>query len=161
MVPMRKAARKMEDPEVSRLLRESLWVTMATVNARVESPLGLGSPYTVPISVVELDGQFFFHCAQQGHKVDNLRHDSRICITCVGKAKADEKTLSIAYESATVFARAEEVTAREEKIRVLHALCKRYAPSEDATQHIEKAVDITGVWLVHILGSSAKHRKFE
>jgi len=151
----------MEDSEAYRLLRECLWVTLSTVNVREESPLGLGSPYAVPISLVEHEGQFFFHSAREGHKIDNLRHDRRICINCVGKAELDEKALSVAYESATFFAHAEEVTHRDEKKRVLVSLCKRFAPSQEPGTQIEAMVDATGIWKVHILGCSGKHRKFE
>jgi len=161
MVPMRRSDRKMEDQGSYRLLRESLWVTLSMVNARVESPLGLGSPYAVPISVVEYEGQFFFHCAKQGHKIDNLHTDNRVCITCVGDAIPDEKSFSVTYESATFFATAEEVTLREEKILVLEALCKRFAPSQNPARLIETMVDKTGIWKLHILGSSGKQRKFE
>ena len=161
MVPMRRSERKMEDIKAYRLLRESLWVTLSTVNADPDFPLGLGSPYAVPISVVESDGQFFFHCAKQGHKIDNLRRDSRVCITCVGSAEPDEPALSIAYESAIFFATAEEVTARQEKMRVLEVLCKRYAPSVHSDKQIEAMVDKTGVWKLHMLGCSGKQRKFE
>ena len=151
----------MEEQDSYRLLRESLWVTLSTVNARAESPLALGSPYAVPISVVEYDGHFYFHSANQGHKIDNLRQDNRVCITCVGDALPDEKALSVAYESATFFATAEEVILREEKIRVLDALCRRFAPSQNPAGQIEAMVDKTGVWKLHILGSSGKQRKFE
>lgn len=161
MVPMRRSERRMEDQEGYRLLRESLWVMLSTVNARVESPLGLGSPYAVPISVVESDGQFFFHCAKQGHKIDNLKADNRVCITCVGSAEPDEKALSVVYESATFFATAEEITIREEKIRALDALCKRFAPSQNPSRQIEAMVDKTGVWKLHMLGCSGKQRKFD
>ncbi|HAF84910.1 MAG TPA: hypothetical protein DCG32_00775 [Sphaerochaeta sp.] len=161
MVPMRRSERKMEDQDSYRLLRESLWVTLSTVNARAESPLGLGSPYAVPISVVEHDGQFFFHCAKLGHKIDNLKKDNRVCLTCVGDADPDEKSFSVAYESATFFATAEEVIIREDKIRALEALCKRFAPSQNSASQIEAMVDMTGVWKLHILGSSGKQRKFE
>ncbi len=151
----------MEEHDSYRLLRQSLWVTLSTVNARAESPLGLGSPYAVPISVVEHELSFYFHCAKQGHKIDNLREDSRVCITCVGSAVPDEAALSVAYESATFFATAEEVILREEKLGALDALCRRFAPSQNATRHIETLVDKTGVWKLHILGSSGKRREFE
>lgn len=161
MVSMRKSKRKMGEQDAYRLLRESLWVTLSTVNVRAESPLGLGSPYAVPISLVESEGQFFFHCALQGHKIDNIRNDSRVCITCVGKAEPDERALSVAYESATFFAKAEEVIERDEKKRVLLSLCKRYAPSQDPEEQIEAMVDITGIWKLYMLGCSGKQRKFE
>ena len=161
MVPMRRSDRKIDDQNSYRLLRQSLWVTLSTVNAREESPLGLGSPYAVPISLVEHAGQFYFHCAKQGHKIDNVKNDNRVCITCVGDAYSDEEALSVVYESATFFATAEEVIIREEKIRILEALCKRFAPSQEPTRQIEAMVDTTGIWKLHMLGSSGKQRKFE
>ena len=161
MVPMRRSERMIDDEASYRLLHDALWVTLSTVNAREESPLGVGSPYAVPISVVEHEGEFFFHSALQGHKIDNLREDNRVCITCVGSAEPDERSLSVAYESATFFATAEEVTRRDEKIQALDALCKRFAPSQDPRRQIEAMVDKTGLWKLHMLGSSGKQRKFE
>ncbi len=151
----------MEEQDAYRLLRACLWVTLSTVNAREDSPLGLGSPYAVPISVVESDGEFYFHSALAGHKIENLRQDSRVCITAVLNAEVVEKALSVAYESATFFARAEEVTERSDKKRVLHSLCKRFAPSEHPAKQVESLVDSTGIWKLHICGCSAKQRKFE
>ncbi len=151
----------MEEHDSYRLLRNCLWVTLSTVNVRAESPLGLGSPYAVPISVAEHELSFYFHCAKQGHKIDNLREDSRVCITCVGSAVADETALSVAFESATFFATAEEVMGRDEKLGALEALCRRFAPSQNPTGQIEALVDRTAVWKLHILGSSGKRREFE
>ncbi len=151
----------MEDQDSYRLLRESFWVTLSTVNARAESPLGLGSPYAVPISVIEYDGQFYFHCAREGHKIDNLKRDNRVCITCVGKAEPDEEAFSMAYESAIFFATVEEVVEVRKKIHVLEALCKRFSPSYDPGNKIEARVENTGIWKLRILGSSGKQRKFE
>ncbi len=158
---MRRSERAIDEQESYRILRKSLWVTLSTVNARQESPLGLGSPYAVPISVVEHDGAFYFHSAREGHKVDNLKADGRVCITCVGNAEPDEAALSVAYESATFFATAEEVTLQEEKMQVLDALCKRFAPSQQPERQIAAMVDRTGIWKLHIFGSSGKQRKFE
>lgn len=163
MVPMRRSDRAMEEGQAYQLLRECLWVTLSTVNCRTESPLGLGSPYAVPISVVESRGCFYFHCATEGHKVDNLKSDGRVCITCVGQAVSDEAALSVVYESATFFAEATEVLDKLEKKRALAALCQRFAPSNmvGIANQIDTLLDSTAVWKLTMLGCSGKQRKFE
>lgn len=35
-----------------------------------------GYPYAVPLSYVYADGAVIFHSAQQGHKIDAIKHDA-------------------------------------------------------------------------------------
>lgn len=161
MVPMRRKHRMMGEDSSYDLLRRAQWVTLAMVNARPESPLGVGSPYAIPISVVEYEGSFFFHCGLQGHKIDNLKEDNRVCISCVGNAEVDEEHFSFRYQSAVFFATVEQVLDHKYKEQVLFALSKRYAPSVDSREEIAKVGAKTGIWKLHIVGSSGKQRKFE
>ena len=38
-----------------------------------------GYPYITPLNFVSLAGNIYFHCAQKGEKLDNLRRDPRVC----------------------------------------------------------------------------------
>ena len=163
MVPMRRSDRRMEQDEAYTLLRTCSWATLSMVNARSESPLGLGSPYAIPISPVEWKGSVYFHCAKAGHKIDNLKADGRVCLTCVGHALPDEPALSVAYASVVVFAEAKEVKDEQEKTQVLLEVCKKFAPSQmdGMEKYIATMLLQTAVWKLEIAGYSGKQRKFE
>jgi len=124
---------------------------MATVNPD-------GTPYTIPLSMAREGQWLYFHSATEGHKIDNLRHQDRVCICCVGKVRAIPDAFSIGYESAVINGTASEVTDREEKIRVLALISRRYTPANMAafSQAIENDLDRTGVWKIHIDEISGK-----
>jgi nitroimidazol reductase NimA-like FMN-containing flavoprotein (pyridoxamine 5'-phosphate oxidase superfamily) len=39
-------------------------------------------PYVIPLCFGYRDGQLFFHCAQEGMKLDMLRKNNRVCFEC-------------------------------------------------------------------------------
>jgi nitroimidazol reductase NimA-like FMN-containing flavoprotein (pyridoxamine 5'-phosphate oxidase superfamily) len=103
----------------------------------------------------------YFHSAAESHKIDNLRRENRVCVSCAGEPKAIPGTFSIEYESAVIFGVASEVTDREEKIRALALISRRYTPDNMAAfdKAIEKNLDVTAVWKIHIDEISGKGRK--
>jgi nitroimidazol reductase NimA-like FMN-containing flavoprotein (pyridoxamine 5'-phosphate oxidase superfamily) len=67
---------------------------------------------------------------------------------------------TVAYESATVFGTAEEVTEREEKIRAPGLIGQRYTPANMAAfdEEIRRALDVTAVGKILINEVSGKQR---
>ena len=120
-----------------------------------------GSPYCIPLSLAR-DGEWlYFHSAHEGHKIDNLRHDNRVCISCVGEQKVIPGEFSLEYESAVIYGAASEVTDREEKLRALACISRRYAPDNMAAfdTYVEPRLELTAVWKIHIDEISGKGRK--
>jgi nitroimidazol reductase NimA-like FMN-containing flavoprotein (pyridoxamine 5'-phosphate oxidase superfamily) len=126
---------------------------LATVN-------GDGNPYCIPISPAREGQWLYFHSANEGHKIDNLRRRNRVCISCVGGQEAIPGKFTLKYESAVIFGSASEVTDREEMIRALALICKRYTPDNMAAfdKAIEKQLDVTAVWKIHMDEISGKGR---
>lgn len=86
-----------------------------------------GAPYCIPISPVVHEGYIYFHCALQGEKLDNISHDKRVCISCVGHTRLVPEKFSTEYESAVAKGFCEPVTGENEKLEALRALCLKYA----------------------------------
>ena len=126
---------------------------MATVN-------GDGTPYCIPLSMAREGEWLYFHSALEGHKIDNLKHKNRVCVSCVGDLKEIPGAFSVWYESAVIKGTASEVTDREEKIHALALICRRYTPAimDAFDKAIEKDLDRTGVWKIHIDEISGKGR---
>ena len=111
-------------------------------------------PYCIPLSLVRVGDDLFFHCALEGRKLDLLRRDPRVCVTFVG---ADDPAFvapamyTTYFQSVVVMGRAAEVTDTEEKADALRALCRKLTPhdlGESLERAIEKSMSATAVWRV-------------
>jgi len=120
-----------------------------------------GTPYCIPLSMARDGDWLYFHSAIEGHKLDNIRHKNQVCITCVGEQKTIPEKFSLKYESAVIFGTASEITSREEKIHALRLISLRYAPDDMAgfDEAIERSIDRTSAWKVHIDEISGKARE--
>jgi hypothetical protein len=142
---MRRKDREKPEDFALTVTDECAYSVMATVKAD-------GSPYCIPLSLAREGQWLFFHCAHTGHKIDNLRHDNRVCICCVGDIDEAPGEFSIRYKSAVINGVAQEVTGREEKIHALKLISLRYTPKvmADFDKAIEKNLERTGVWKIRI-----------
>ena len=85
-----------------------------------------GWPYAVPVNHVLAGDVLYIHCAQEGHKLENLAQEERVSFCAVADARVLPATLSTLYESAIVFGRAALVTDSAEKQRALELLAIRF-----------------------------------
>jgi nitroimidazol reductase NimA-like FMN-containing flavoprotein (pyridoxamine 5'-phosphate oxidase superfamily) len=142
--PMRRKERQLSLEDTKSILQSAEYGTLSMNGTE-------GAPYAVPLSFV-CDGEaVYFHCAMQGHKIDCLRADPRVCFTAVGAVKAVyEKHFTTNYESAMLGGIAQEVEDDAEKRRVLRLLCEKYLP--DYEEKIDLAIDHsigrTAVWKI-------------
>ena len=122
-----------------------------------------GAPYCVPVTIV-CDGEsILFHCAGQGHRTENLRRDSRVCLTAVGDTRVMEQEFSTEFESAVVRGCAEEITDDGEKLRALELLCRRYVPGNMAAfqEEAARSLAVTAIWRILPQEVTAKRKKYD
>ena len=151
MRTMRRKDRELSRDAALAVVDTCVWSVMATVNPD-------GTPYCIPLSMAR-DGEWlYFHSAMEGHKIDNLKHKAKVCVSCVGAVTEIPGVFSIGYLSAIINGAALEITDRDEKISALTLISKRYTPANmpafDAA--IEKSLHVTGVWKIHIDEISGK-----
>jgi nitroimidazol reductase NimA-like FMN-containing flavoprotein (pyridoxamine 5'-phosphate oxidase superfamily) len=118
-----------------------------------------GSPYCIALSHVLIGKAIYFHCAVQGHKIDNIRRDNRVCYTVVGRTRVVQAELTVEYESAVVFGRAEIIEDKQEKSSAMLKICEKYTPEfmGKAEEIIPKALDkmlIGKITIDHISGKA-------
>ncbi|MFZ5587825.1 MAG: pyridoxamine 5'-phosphate oxidase family protein [Thermodesulfobacteriota bacterium] len=118
-----------------------------------------GQPYGVPLSYCLMDGAIYFHCATEGHKLDNIAANDRVSFCVVGATQVLPDKFSTAYESAVVCGRAGEVFGAE-KQAALEALAAKYSPGlrAEALDYIEKFLSRTKVCKIAIEAVSGKAR---
>lgn len=144
-----------ESPEFAlELLKTCEYAVLSTVNAD-------GSPYGIPVSPVFMDGCFYFHCAPEGKKLENIRRDSRVGLVCIGRTRLLPEKFTTEYESAALEGRAVIVTDQEEKRRALLCLCEKYARENMAAakKAIEGSLHRTGICRIEPVAVTGKAKR--
>ncbi|ENZ00676.1 hypothetical protein HMPREF1092_02328 [Clostridium thermobutyricum] len=101
-----------------------------------------GYPYAVPVNYAYINGNIYFHCAREGHKLDNISFNNKVSFTLVPYSKVLSEKFDSEYESVVIFGKAEEVFDKE-KIDGLLGLVYKYSPEyvESGKAYIDRAQD--------------------
>jgi nitroimidazol reductase NimA-like FMN-containing flavoprotein (pyridoxamine 5'-phosphate oxidase superfamily) len=150
---IRNSKRQLEDTDISRILEEGEYGILATIGENQY-------PYTTPLSYVYLNNAIYFHCAPEGHKLDNIRFNNKVSFCVVGKTKVLPAQFSTIYESAVIFGNASIVTECDEKNAVLISIIDKYSPEfkKEGLEYINKAVARTNIVKITIAHATAKGR---
>ena len=153
---MRRKDRELDREEALAVIDKCSFAVLATVNPD-------GSPYTVPLSIARDNELLYFHSAMEGHKIDNLKHDKRVSLCCVGDHRIVPEEFALFYESAIVSGKAEEIINDDEKIHALKIISLRHTPKIMHMFDAEIAKDLsrTSVWKITIDEISGKGRRPE
>lgn len=135
MRDLRRMDRKLSEQDALRVLRESEYGVLATINAD-------GSPYAVPMAgaLAENGRTLYFHCARAGHKLENLDREPRACFTCVLYAKNQPAEFTQLYASCVAEGRVRRVTGEEERLRAMGLLMEKYSAEYIGTPAFEKTM---------------------
>ena len=127
----------------------------------VLSTAGLdGQAYGVPLNYIYKDHCLYFHCALEGHKLDNIKANDKVSFCVVGKTRVLPDKFSTEYESAIVFGTASEVQG-EERHDALLSILEKYSPDfmEEGKKAIAKYDDKTRIIKITINHLTGKARK--
>ena len=121
-----------------------------------------GEPYCVPLSLVRIGDELYFHCAREGRKLDLLRRNPRVCVCFVGRDEpaAEDAVFTTYFQSAVAEGTAYEVTDPERKIRALRALCGKLTPGGmgEFDRAVEKSLAVTAVWAIRMERLTGKEK---
>jgi nitroimidazol reductase NimA-like FMN-containing flavoprotein (pyridoxamine 5'-phosphate oxidase superfamily) len=151
--PLRRKDRAISQAEALDILSSGEYGVLSTV-----SPAG--DPYGVPVSYCMLSGAIYFHCAPEGHKLDNLTANNRVSFCVVGKTEIQPDKFGTKYESAIVFGQASEVFA-EEKQAALVGVIEKYSAdyAEKGLKYIESDAPKARVFRISIDSITGKSKK--
>ena len=119
-----------------------------------------GQPYGMPLSYCVMDNAVYFHCAMEGHKLENIAGNGRVSFCVVGATEVLPDKFSTRYESVIVTGRAAEVSGTE-KQRALEGLVGKYSGAfrEDGLRYIASDGGRTRVFRISIDAVSGKARR--
>ncbi len=124
---MRKAKREMPSNWALQIMDKAPYITVSMTDAD-------GTPYAVPLSLARTDeNTFYFHCAQEGKKLDILRNNPNVWLTAVTTCKPTvgpkDGSFTLEFKSAMARGIAEIIEEETEKIEALRAVCQRFLPN--------------------------------
>lgn len=145
MKAMRKARRQKDAEWAFEVFDKAPYVTVSMTRPD-------GSPYGVPLNLVRKgDDTFYFHCAEEGEKLDCLRHNPVVSLSavskCTPKYEEEKNNFTEYFYSAIALGNAEIVEDDSEKIEALRLLCTRFLPKymDHFDEAIQRSLDITTV----------------
>lgn len=136
MRPMRKASRIKDPAWALEVFDKAPYVTVSMTRHD-------GTPYGLPLSLVRKDERtFYFHCADEGEKIDCLKANPVVSLSavsrCMPKFEEEKENFTEYFHSAIAIGKAERVTDNEEKTEALRLLCERFLPKY--MNHFDNAI---------------------
>lgn len=153
MREIRRADRAIDTELSYGLLDKAEYGILSTVGAD-------GQPYGIPISFCLLDNGIYFHCAVEGHKLDNFAHNPKVSFCVVGKTQVLPGKFSTEYESAIVFGTVGEVCDGEKR-KGMEGLLRKYSSGhfEKGLKYVDSLDWKTKVFKVVIATVTGKARR--
>jgi len=87
-----------------------------------------GYPYGVPLNYTYLNGCICFHCAQKGHKLENIDYTNKVSFCVITKSTVLANKFDSDYESAIAFGEAVIVKDNAEKEEILLSILNKFSP---------------------------------
>lgn len=145
MKPMRKGSRRQDSAWALEVFDKAPFVTVSMCRQD-------GTPYGLPLSLVRKDETtFYFHCADEGEKIDCLRNNPVVSLSAVSKCtpvfEEEKMNYTEHYRSAIAIGKCEKVEDDAEKVEALRLLCERFLPlyMEHFDEAIARSLDRTTV----------------
>jgi uncharacterized protein len=132
---IRRTDRALPEDQAREILARAEHGVLATLGAD-------GWPYAVAVNHVLCGDVLYIHSALEGHKLDNISHQERVCFCAVASAAVVRAKITTRYESAVAFGRAAVVTDPGEKLRALEALGIRFWG--EVTPEVRESIAVSG-----------------
>lgn len=131
---MRKKSREMPASFALEVFDKAPYVTVSFTNKD-------GKAYGLPLSLVRVKSdaypqKFYFHCAQEGEKLECIAAHPEVCLSAVSRCTPTigpkDSSFTLQYKSAVAFGIAEIVNDEKEKIEAMRLICERFLPEHMA-----------------------------
>ena len=121
-----------------------------------------GYPYGLPVNYLYTDGKIYFHCAKEGHKLDAVRANDKVCFTVLSEPVKNPGEWWNCFTSVICFGRIAEVTDGQEKDRLLRRIGAKYFPEgydleRDMTKNAPNAL-IMAISIDHLSGKHVREK---
>lgn len=119
-----------------------------------------GYAYGIPISYAydKETHSLYFHCAPDGHKLDQIKNNNKVSFCVVGKTLPIANQFTTLYESVIAFGKANISLSDEEKRKTLRLLISKYSVGHEeiGEKYIDKSWHRTLCFKIEIERITAK-----
>ena len=117
-----------------------------------------GYPYGLPLNYTYFENCIYFHCAQKGHKLENIDFNNKVSFCVVTKSDVLSNEFDTDYESAIAFGEADVITDDSEKRDILLSVLNKYSADylKAGNNYMKKYWDETKVIKIRIEHLSGK-----
>lgn len=121
-----------------------------------------GYPYAVPLSYVYSNGNIYFHCALEGHKIDAIKSCNKASFCIIDKDTIAPGEYTTYFRSVIAFGKIQILENTEDKMEAIKKLAAKYSPLETPENTLET---INSSWehfctarllIEHLSGKQAK-----
>ena len=153
MKELRRKDRAIMEEEAMALLSSAEYGVLSTVSDN-------GQPYGVPLNFCVIGRCIYFHCAIEGRKINNIKHNNSVSFCTVGNTEILPDQFGTKYESAIVSGEIEEVFDDNKQI-ALEGLLHKYSSGffDKGLKYIEALGEKTRAFKITIRSLSGKARK--
>jgi nitroimidazol reductase NimA-like FMN-containing flavoprotein (pyridoxamine 5'-phosphate oxidase superfamily) len=150
---LRNKKRGSTEEEARELLERGEYGILSTCDAD-------GQPYGIPLSYCVVDDAIYFHCAVEGHKLENITANNRVSFCVVGKTEVLPDKFATRYESVVVSGKVTEAFDREKQLG-LEGLLPKYSAGfvAEGLDYINAAREQTRVFRISIDSICGKARR--
>jgi hypothetical protein len=136
---MRRDEKQLTEKKAVEILKEGEYGVLATIGSE-------NYPYALPLNYIYYNNKIYLHCAQEGHKLDNIKNNNKVSFTVVGDYELQPAEFTSKYESVVIFGQANmlEGKAKEE---VLNQFILKFSPQfkSEGFDYVKKAAHKTAI----------------
>lgn len=152
---MRRKDKKIDLKEAESILTKEKVGILSTVD-------GEGQPYGIPVNHVYDDNKIYIHCALEGHKLDNIKDNPKVCFTVYGDYQIIQNKFTTNFESVVAFGNA-SLAEGSERDKAFKMIIEKFSPDfkEEGHKYTERLKDKTAVIKIvvsHISGKAQRNR---
>ena len=153
MKELRRKNLALTEEESIALLNEAEYGVLSTITENEK-------PYGVPLNFCIIDNCIYFHCAVEGHKINNIKHNKSVSFCAVGNTEILPDKFGTKYESVIASGEVKEVFDMNKQI-ALEGLLHKYSPKfiEKGIKYIDGLGKQTRVFKITITKLTGKARK--
>lgn len=131
---MRRSEKAMLQEETLEVLDKAEYGVLSTISAD-------NTPYGVPMNFARVEDSIYFHCAKEGHRIENIEGNKRVCLNVVDSVVLMPEKFNTQYRSVTVFGDISIVEDTDEKKKGIKAIADKLSPDfeKEGLEYIEKA----------------------
>ena len=155
---MRRKNREIQDRSVIDTLLETSRIGVLAVNGDE------GYPYAIPINYYfdKENNKIYFHGSKEGHKVDSLKKNNKVCFTVYGKEIVKDEEWAPYVQSVVVFGKCHLLETTLEALDLLRLTARKYYPSDELIEEeinmASKAVQIYVIDIENITGKEIQEK---